>query len=468
MSKLKAVVTGTINLDISDAAKIDLRAWKYALPNGDEVSSLSYNSEDGTVNLPRNFKKFQRVVKRSSKKEIVYEDKRFTNSLKDKFELHKSFALREEQEEAVNELLKTLSSSKENAAILKAQPGFGKSYILPYIVKEIGQRALILVDRVSLVTQMSNEFNTNVDSGHISVLSSKNKEIGDVNIATFQFLLKNPAIVQELSKEVGLVVVDECHTISIGAFTEIVNNLPAKYRLGLSATPSRSDGLTEALYDVMSRNIVEGNVKNPVKVTYLFIERPTFVPSIFYDKPNIEWGNFYATEVVRDDVVAVASKMVEYDRAVLVYSTYVKAQESYAKKLNELGISAAVVNQHTSKKEKEAILQDFNDGKIKVLVSGVILQKGISIHRLDTVVNAGNLNKENIEQLIGRLRRKHPDKKNPIFIDLIYRGRGFTKGMQRLNFIRKIRETTKEELKYWVVATAEKRINEWKKTYLKD
>jgi superfamily II DNA or RNA helicase len=314
---------------------------------------------------------------------------------------------------------------------------------------------------------MSNEFNTNVDDGNISVLSSKNKEIGDVNIATFQFLLKNPAIVQELAKEVGLVVVDECHTISIGAFTEIVNNLPAKYRLGLSATPSRSDGLTEALYDVMSRNIVEGNVKNPVKVTYLFIERPTFVPSIFYDKPNIEWGNFYATEVVQDDVVAVASKMVDYDRAVLVYSTYVKAQESYAKKLNELGIPAAVVNQHTSKKEKEAILQDFNDGKIKVLVSGVILQKGISIHRLDTVVNAGNLNKENIEQLIGRLRRKHPDKKNPIFIDLIYRGRGFTKGMQRLNFIRKIRETTKEELKYWVVATAEKRINEWKKTYLK-
>jgi superfamily II DNA or RNA helicase len=41
--------------------------------------------------------------------------------------------------------------------------------------------------------------------------------------------------------------VDECHHTPSKTFTEAVNAFPAMYRLGLTATPSREDGLGQAI-----------------------------------------------------------------------------------------------------------------------------------------------------------------------------------------------------------------------------
>ena len=46
----------------------------------------------------------------------------------------------------------------------------------------------------------------------------------------------------------GFVVADECHHIAASAFFHVINRTPAKYWLGLTATPERRDGLEDLLY----------------------------------------------------------------------------------------------------------------------------------------------------------------------------------------------------------------------------
>ena len=41
----------------------------------------------------------------------------------------------------------------------------------------------------------------------------------------------------------GMVVVDECHRVPALSFEKVVRDAPARYRLGLTATPYRRDHL---------------------------------------------------------------------------------------------------------------------------------------------------------------------------------------------------------------------------------
>jgi len=448
VGKKRYEVTGTINVPIKEALKIGLSSWTYENKKKELVLSVMESPEAGVVAFPRNLKKFVKKAKERGI-DVTFVDKRIVKKFKATFKLAQKYALYEEQQEAVDKVLAELKKSKDNCVILKAPPGFGKSYALPYVVQKLGVRTLVIVDRTDLVQQMLKEFEKNVADGDVGVLSSKDKTIKDVNITTFQFLIRNKDMIEKLAKEIGFVVVDECHVISIGAFTEVVNRLPAKYRLGLSATPTRSDGLTDALYDVMGHNIVEGENPSLLKIkTYLF-NRPHYMMKVPGVRPNIMWADFYESDEVVNEHVRAAQIFLQHDRAVLIYSIYSGAQRKLKLALNMLGIVAEIVNQKTPKEERKKIFQLFQERKIQVLISGTIVQKGLSLHRLDTVINAANHTKESLEQLKGRLRRSHKKKKTPLFIDFLYQGAAMWKSMDRADLHNTLAKSMKEEVVFW-------------------
>ena len=442
--KLTIPVRGMFEVPAKAIIRIGLKPWQYNV-DGDVVSSLLEAPERGLILIPRNFKKLVKHLKRKGY-EPVFKDERLTKKMEKPFVLSEEFNLRDYQAKAVRELLKTLSGSPEASALLKAPPSFGKSYILPYIVSKVGQKTLVIVDRVDLVKQMFDEFSKNVADGDFHILNKKDQRIADVNITTFQFLLRNPKLVEKLAEEIGFVVVDEAHLISIGAFTQIVNKLPAKYRLGLSATPTRSDGLTGALYDVMTNNIINGENPDLLRVKFMLLDRPQYLMFGPELPPSKAWPLFLSSADVVADVVTFAKFLLGKERAILIYSTYSRAQKALKNALKKIGVSSEIINQQTPKEERVRILAEFQERKIDVIISGTILQKGVSIHRLDTVLNVGNHTKESLEQLIGRLRREHPDKKDPLYIDFAFDGKAFWKALNRWSILEKLSKEHKDKL----------------------
>jgi len=446
----KVTVTGTINLngkELTTEQRIYLVKEYLYHERGKTETISSIVPAGGILHIPRNFKKFLQKCNDLGIPAPLFKDERLTVPFDKPFSLNKTFSLREYQKGPVKNLLLTLRDSVDHACILKAAPSFGKSFILPFVLKQLKQKALILVDRTNLRDQMKEEFDKNA-KGWVQVIDSNTTEVADVNIATFQALLKNPALINKLSKRIGIVIVDECHLISIGAFTNIVNIMPAKYRLGLSATPTRSDGLTQALYDVMSKNIIEGANPNLLGVKFIFVKTPfsRFDPMVSIQR---RWISFYSNPQFAWIVIRTAIALTKIGRKVMIYSTHQEVQKLLASMItDQSNFKVGLVNAKTIAEAKIATFKAFNEGKIDILITGVTTQKGVSIHNLDTILNYANHNKESYEQLVGRLRRDSKTKKKPMFIDFMTEGIGLEKSIDRVYYAERQMKPNDDKL-FW-------------------
>ena len=64
----------------------------------------------------------------------------------------------------------------------------------------------------------------------------------------------------ELSRTVGVVLVDECHHVvnnpeQASMFAAVLRCLPARYRFGLTASDQRSDGLGDTIFQVLGPRV---------------------------------------------------------------------------------------------------------------------------------------------------------------------------------------------------------------------
>lgn len=152
--------------------------------------------------------------------------------------------LRDDQSIAAHNYL----SGKDNKSlksIIQLPTGKGKSILGLYIASQLSCKTLIVVHKDDLVTGWKKDidlaFGGKVHSG---LIKAKSREVGHfITIATVQTLNKLSA--QELDKlydTFGLVIQDEMHHCPASSYS-VVSNFRARYRLGLTATPERTDGL---------------------------------------------------------------------------------------------------------------------------------------------------------------------------------------------------------------------------------
>ena len=143
-----------------------------------------------------------------------------------------------EQQVAVEKLL------ERPIGILSATTGFGKTVVAASLIAQRKVNTLIIVHRKQLIEQWKERLNVFLDKdtliGHIS--GGKNKQTFNIDIATIQSLNYRGEIKDEV-KNYGQVIVDECHHISAVSFEKVMKKVEAKYICGLTATPTRKDGL---------------------------------------------------------------------------------------------------------------------------------------------------------------------------------------------------------------------------------
>ena len=314
--------------------------------------------------------------------------------------------------------VKDFWSKNCNDILLHAETGFGKSYIVAYFIEKLQLKTTIIVDKTLLAQQMYDEISINSDAD-VGILS-KNSELYDVNITTYQLLIKNKDLLTKLQKSTGFLIMDEVHVAAAQSLVDITSKFPAKYRLGLSATPTRSDGLTGLIYDLFGRNIVKGN--NPDSLVVHIHKVP--IDDIFYSGATNykkKLANFLKAQ--QEYIITLVKKFIRTGRKICIATDIQKTQEFYADRLNNIDISTGILNANTSTKTRDLLLNKFNNEELDVIIGFGVLEKGISIPRMDTVIHlSGAGTKEKITQLIGRLKREDKRKKLPIFVDLQFEG----------------------------------------------
>ncbi len=152
--------------------------------------------------------------------------------------------LRKNQQTAVKEM------SKHDAGILHAPTAFGKTVTAIGMIAKRNTNTLILVHSRQLLDQWQERLRSFLPEAEIGVIrGGKKKPTGIIDIATYQSLInKKNNTISPIVQDYGHVVVDECHHVSAPRFEMVLNEVRAKYVLGLTATPERQDGHQKIIF----------------------------------------------------------------------------------------------------------------------------------------------------------------------------------------------------------------------------
>lgn len=145
------------------------------------------------------------------------------------------------QTDAVNAWIKN-----NGEGVLCLPCGCGKTVIAIYLAVLKHCRTLILVHNEGLMEQWLDRIRAICPKAHIGIIQQDVFQVEgmDLVVGMIQTVYKTS---QDLSS-FGMVIVDECHHISARTFSLAVRKMNPRYVLGLSATPTRSDGLTEVIH----------------------------------------------------------------------------------------------------------------------------------------------------------------------------------------------------------------------------
>lgn len=133
-----------------------------------------------------------------------------------------------------------LEAGKKGVLVLPT--GAGKTAVAVHAISELGVSALITVPTIDLLGQWTRILEN--AGAAVSVLGGGLKEVGGLTVSTYD----SAAIgCSELGNRFELLVFDEVHHLPATAYSMIARNSLAHFRMGLTATYEREDGLHSIL-----------------------------------------------------------------------------------------------------------------------------------------------------------------------------------------------------------------------------
>jgi len=269
---MQIIKTGTFIVPKEIITAQLLRNYTYQQKGTDEFISTIFR-KDGEYHLPRNVSKLEKLLGVTFKESMVSPstfkiiDKTISKQIPER---ECKITLRDYQQEIVEKLFTNFSNGYTDN-IIELATGGGKTYMLAYIIPTLKEKTLIVVDKTLLVEQMVSELSSNTNL-KIKVLDDKMGLNADVVITTFQFLRQGDyRRLPKIQNEFGLLVVDEVHIAGARSINTVVQAINSKYRIGLSATPTRSDNLDEVLSDLFEHKIV-GKITQQVDMEFILLE----------------------------------------------------------------------------------------------------------------------------------------------------------------------------------------------------
>ena len=324
--------------------------------------------------------------------------------------------------------------------ILVAPCGSGKTQMGLEAVARIGGKTLWLTHTTDLLTQSMNRAKQcfGLPTSEYGTITAGKVNVGN----TLTFATVQTASNIDLSQyrdEWDCVVVDECHKC-VGSptrmmmFYKVLSALSARYKIGLTATPYRADGLERCMFALLGdvihevpQSAVSGNTV-PVKVKFVNTGYTPDIDDITDGDGTLNYAKLIGdiTEnVKRNEVIIQQIFEASRNGAVLVLSDRINHLEDLETEItmySPYNIKCARLGIASTKAEKERrarILTDLNNGALNVVFATYKLAKeGLDVPNLRTVVLSCPV-KDNttVIQSAGRVARKSEGKEYGTVID---------------------------------------------------
>jgi superfamily II DNA or RNA helicase len=359
--------------------------------------------------------------------------------------------------------------------------GKGKTFMALGIAARLKKRFLVVVDKEFLMNQWRGEMEALLPGIRIGIIQEDNKQIGDVEekvqkdptIDEMKVKLKELGLKVTGTKEIlmarlkeaipgynekpivekvqydccialiqtvvrrdftptdfesfGFTIFDECHHLGAQHFSKTLQRIQTRCMLGLSATPTREDGLSKVFTWFLGEPVYWEKVREPdptVEVKGVFIETKDET----YNTVPTDWrgevvmarllGNILGCEDRNREILRWIRRLAEEpSRRILVLSERI----GHLNRIEELVKEAdpALTMAYYVGGMKEAVREEGAASARILLASYAMASEAMNIKTLNAVILASP--RKSVEQSTGRILRVRPDQRQvaPVIVDIV-------------------------------------------------
>ncbi|GAA7282944.1 transcription-repair coupling factor [Helicobacter pylori] len=309
------------------------------------------------------------------------------------FKSHAEFEYTSDQEKAIAEISKDLSSKRVMDRLLSGDVGFGKTEVAMHAIFCAflnGFQSALVVPTTLLAHQHFETLRARFENFGVKVArldryaSEKNKLLKAVELGLIDVLVGTHAILGAKFKNLGLVVVDEEHKFGVKQKEALKKLSKSVHFLSMSATP-----IPRTLNMALSQIKGISSLKIP----------PTD------RKPSRTFLKEKNDELLKE----IIHRELRRNGQIFYIHNHIASISKIKTKLEDLipKLKIAILHSQISAHESEEIMLEFAKGNYQVLLCTSIVESGIHLPNANTIIidNAQNFGLADLHQLRGRVGR---------------------------------------------------------------
>ncbi|MCQ2875869.1 transcription-repair coupling factor [Helicobacter pylori] len=309
------------------------------------------------------------------------------------FKSHAGFEYTSDQEKAIAEISKDLSSHRVMDRLLSGDVGFGKTEVAMHAIFCAflnGFQSALVVPTTLLAHQHFETLRARFENFGVKVarldryVSEKNKLLKAVELGQVDALIGTHAILGAKFKNLGLMVVDEEHKFGVKQKEALKELSKSVHFLSMSATP-----IPRTLNMALSQIKGISSLKTP----------PTD------RKPSRTFLKEKNDELLKE----IIHRELRRNGQIFYIHNHIASISKVKTKLENLipKLKIAILHSQINANESEEIMLEFANGNYQVLLCTSIVESGIHLPNANTIIidNAQNFGLADLHQLRGRVGR---------------------------------------------------------------
>ncbi len=309
------------------------------------------------------------------------------------FKSHAGFEYTSDQEKAIAEISKDLSSKRVMDRLLSGDVGFGKTEVAMHAIFCAflnGFQSALVVPTTLLAHQHFETLRVRFENFGVKVArldryaSEKNKLLKAVELGQVDVLVGTHAILGAKFKNLGLVVVDEEHKFGVKQKEALKELSKSVHFLSMSATP-----IPRTLNMALSQIKGISSLKTPPtdrkpSRTFLKEKNDELLKEIIYRELRRNGQIFY----IHNHIASISKVKTKLENLIPK-------------------LKIAILHSQINANESEEIMLEFAKGNYQVLLCTSIVESGIHLPNANTIIidNAQNFGLADLHQLRGRVGR---------------------------------------------------------------